>query len=61
MSSPITVIAAWQHGHAVSSGASVTSIRGRCAGSAPRLARRLVFYLLATMLLDIWNPGVTEA
>ena len=30
-----------QHGQAVSSGASVTSIRGRCAGRAPRLARRL--------------------
>ena len=41
LSSPITVMLARQHGHAVSSGASVTSIRGRCAGSAPRLARRL--------------------
>ena len=41
VSSPITVIGARQHGHAVSSGTSVTSIRGRCAGSAPRLARRL--------------------
>jgi hypothetical protein len=29
VSSPITVILAWQHGHAVSSGDSVTSIRGK--------------------------------
>ena len=38
--SPITVMVARQHGHAVSSGASVTSIPAG-AGSAPWLARRL--------------------
>ena len=43
MSSPITVIGARQQGHAVSCGASVTSIRGRWAGNAPRFA--------------IYNPG----
>ena len=41
VSSPITVMVARQHGHAMSSGANVTSIRGRCGGSAPRLARLL--------------------
>jgi hypothetical protein len=41
VSSPITVIVARQHGQAVSSGASVTSTRGKCDGSAPRLSRRL--------------------
>ena len=41
LSSPITIMLARQHGHVVSSGVSVTSIRGRWAGSAPRLARRL--------------------
>ena len=41
VSSPITVIGARQQGHAVSSGASVTSIRGKWAGNAPRFARRL--------------------
>ncbi len=40
LSWPMTAIAPRQHGQAVSSGASVTSIRGKCAGSAPRLTRR---------------------
>src|SRR5271167_300210 len=53
VSSPITVIVARQHGHAVSSGASVTSIRGKCAGSAPRLARRLV-------ALSLRNRGILQ-
>ena len=37
VSSPITVMVARQHGHAVSSGASVTSIRGRCAAARASL------------------------
>ena len=39
VSAPISTIAAAQHGQAVPSGTSTTSIRGRWAGSAPRLAR----------------------
>src|ERR1700704_5493822 len=53
VSSPIIVMLARQHGHAVSSGASVTSIRGRCAGSAPRLARRLAALLRRIALLRL--------
>jgi hypothetical protein len=40
VSAPISTIAPRQHGQAVLSGSSVCSIRGRCAGSRPRPARR---------------------
>ena len=65
VSSPITCMGARQQGQFVSSGAIVTSTRGRWAGSAPRLARRfsarssaiasffLVGFVLGDRLLDI--------
>ena len=41
LSSPITIIVARQQGHALSSGSSVTSIRGRSVGKAAFLLRRV--------------------
>src|ERR1700733_14719188 len=40
LSSPIRCNAPWQQRQVLSSRSMVVSIRGRCAGSAPRLARR---------------------
>jgi hypothetical protein len=44
-STPISTSGPWQQGHAVASGASTTSMRGRCAGSRPRPARRRLAWL----------------
>ena len=41
LSSPIRCSSPWQQGQVLSSMSTTTSIRGRCAGSAPRLTRRL--------------------
>ena len=41
LSSPIRCNSPWQHGQVLSSMSTTISIRGRCAGGAPRLIRRL--------------------
>lgn len=41
LSSPIWCRSPWQQGQVLASRSTTTSIRGRCAGSAPRLLRRL--------------------
>ena len=53
VSSPIIVMAARQQGQAVSSGTSVTSIRGSWAGRAPRLARRFGRIVLAQLAIAL--------
>jgi hypothetical protein len=56
VSSPITVIGARQHGHAVSSGNSVTSMRGRCAGQRAAVrapSGRVAFAQLGILLLGL--------
>jgi hypothetical protein len=50
LSSPITVIGARQQGHAVSSGANVTSMRGRCAAVRAPFGR-VVFAQFGILLL----------